>query len=161
MYDAEGRAYMTRDVLGKLQRTTYDGLGRPVLSIQNYVAQATEPEQWLWREANQCWEDGSDPDTENHNPIDHGANNDQNIIQQTEYDPDQRPHLTRNVQGDQSLTIYDAAGRIDKQIQRYVEVTRYQQPHSLEVGKSALGRWQWCAYPLTWRQLRPKHHPAN
>jgi YD repeat-containing protein len=42
MYDAEGRAYMTRDVLGKLQRTTYDGLGRPVLSIQNYVAQATD-----------------------------------------------------------------------------------------------------------------------
>jgi hypothetical protein len=39
MYDAESRAYMTRDVLGKLQRTTYDGLGRPVLSIQNYVEQ--------------------------------------------------------------------------------------------------------------------------
>jgi YD repeat-containing protein len=74
----------------------------------------------LWREANQRWEDGSDPDTENHNPIDHGTNNDQNIIQQTEYDPDQRPHLTRNVQGDQSLTVYDAAGRTDKQIQRYV-----------------------------------------
>jgi RHS repeat-associated protein len=113
MYDAEGRAYMTRDVLGKLQRTTYDGLGRPVLSIQNYVEQGSSlPEAWKWE--NQRWEDGDA------NPIDHGTNNDQNIIQQTEYDPDQRPHLTRNVQGDESLTVYDAAGRTDKQIQRYV-----------------------------------------
>jgi YD repeat-containing protein len=115
MYDAEGRAYMTRDVLGKLQRTTYDGLGRPVLSIQNYVEQGSSlPEAWKWE--NQRWEDG---DAQSQS-IDHGTNNDQNIIQQTEYDPDQRPHLTRNVQGDQSLTVYDAAGRTDKQIQRYV-----------------------------------------
>jgi hypothetical protein len=59
MYDAEGRAYMTRDVLGKLQRTTYDGLGRPVLSIQNYVEQGSSlPEAWKWE--NQRWEDGDE-----------------------------------------------------------------------------------------------------
>ncbi|MEL6526310.1 MAG: hypothetical protein AAFQ07_11440, partial [Chloroflexota bacterium] len=65
---------------------------------------------------NDRWEDGSS------NAIDHGANNDQNIITETQYDGDGRVQQTRNVDGRFiSYTGYDETGRQAISVQNFVD----------------------------------------
>ena len=113
VYDNQGRVKETIDVNNRVTRMIYDGMNRQVMTIANYVAQATEPENWEW--VSTQWEDGSST------AINHGTGYDQNIISQTIYDSDGRVESTRNVQGLISRNAYDSAGRSYLSVQNYVE----------------------------------------
>jgi RHS repeat-associated protein len=115
-YDAAGRVLHTIDVNGTKTRSVYDGLGRVVKTIANYVAQgSSDPAQWVWSSANNRWEDGAG------NAIHHGTNFDQNIITETDYDADGRVDLNRTFQGLVSKSGYNARGRTVINVQNFVD----------------------------------------
>jgi len=104
-YDLLGRVFSTRDAAGRVNRTVFDALGRQVMMVRNFVAQATEPENWVWSVANDRWEDGSG------NPISHGTDFDQNIISTTTYNKAGQVVSSRDARGTQTSFAYDDAGR--------------------------------------------------
>jgi RHS repeat-associated protein len=75
------------------------------MTVRNFVAQATEPENWVWSVANTRWEDGSG------NPISHGTDFDQNIISTTTYNKAGQVVSSRDARGTQTSFSYDDAGR--------------------------------------------------
>ena len=81
-------------------------MGRQIKTIANYVEQgASDPADWEWNEGNQRWEDGDD------NPIDFGADNDQNRISTVTYNQGGQVVSTRDARGTQTAFTYDQAGR--------------------------------------------------
>lgn len=114
VYDAEGRTLetiATQDGKQIRTRTIYDAEGRSVGTVRNYVEQgSSDPADWQWVVANNRWEDGAG------NPIVHGSNNDQNIIEKRQYNSDGRVEWTVDAVGRYTLNHYDAAGRLIKVI---------------------------------------------
>ncbi|MDQ7035576.1 MAG: DUF6531 domain-containing protein [Anaerolineae bacterium] len=105
-YDDENRVFQTRDARGNLTRQVYDEAGRRVMTISNFVAQATEPENWVWRAVTSvfAWRLSATDDT----LVDFGTDNDQNRISQTTYDILGRVINSRDALGRESYTVYDA-----------------------------------------------------
>ncbi|MEM9954984.1 MAG: RHS repeat-associated core domain-containing protein [Chloroflexota bacterium] len=132
-YDVQGRVLETEDVNGRITRMVYDGLNRQVLTIANYVLQATAPENWEW--VIDQWEDGVSV------AIDHGVN-DQNIITQTVYDSDGRVESTRNVEGLVARNAYDVAGRSLLSIQNFVD-NSYVDPAGVNSPTNPKDPWSW------------------
>ena len=114
LYDPNGNLVTAIDVLGRVNRTVYDALNRPLLTIGNYVETnpVSDPADWEW--ANNQWEDGAS------NAISHGSANDQNLISATTYDALGRVVETRDVNGQVNRPAYDALGRQTHQIVNYV-----------------------------------------
>lgn len=116
VYDNVGRPFEQINELGRVTRTVYDSQGRVSKMITNYVAQGgTDPAAWVWDNgSDQRWEraDGT--------PIDHGANNDQNLISLTVYGTDNRVLYTQDVLGRRSWTKVDGLGRAIKTISNAV-----------------------------------------
>jgi YD repeat-containing protein len=105
-FDRAGRVISTRDTVGRVQYHVYDVMGRRTLSVQNYVVQGVStPDAWLWDEAQARWEDGAG------NAIEHGTDNDQNLIMQTSYNIAGQVVATRDTRGTRTDYIYDDAGR--------------------------------------------------
>ncbi|GAB5426354.1 MAG: hypothetical protein Crog4KO_35010 [Crocinitomicaceae bacterium] len=113
VYDSDGRVESTRNVEGLVSRNAYDGVGRSLLRVQNYVEQATTPDNWGWTSGE--WQDGGSV------TIDRGDNYDQNIISKPDYDDEQRVFQTRDARGNLSRQVYDEAGRTVMSIANYVE----------------------------------------
>lgn len=114
-YDAMGRVVRQTDVLGTVTYTVYDGQGRVSKSIANYVAQGTtDPKDWYWYDdgSTQRWQRS----VSNTTAIDHGVNNDQNIITYTVYDPEGRVLYTQDSLGRRTWIKYDGFGRTVKTI---------------------------------------------
>jgi RHS repeat-associated protein len=89
--------------------TLYDALSRPWRQIANYVVQGTSaPGEWVWD--NGQWEDGSG------NPISHGSENNQNIINDTAYNARGLTKLRRDGLGNVTLYGYDDADRLVKTV---------------------------------------------
>jgi len=81
VYDARGLVSQQIDVLGNVTCSIYDDAGRLVRTLVNYVAQGgSDPTTWVWDALDGRWEYGSG------SPVDHGANNDQNLITEQGYD---------------------------------------------------------------------------
>ena len=120
VYDALGRVTFTRDVTGIIARNAYDALGRQTHQIANYVAQGnpvTDPADWVWSATNSRWEDGAT------NAIDHGAENDQNLVTMTVYNAEGRVAQTIDVLGHQTHYSYDGLGRQIETILNYADGT--------------------------------------
>ncbi|MEP6983953.1 MAG: RHS repeat-associated core domain-containing protein [Chloroflexota bacterium] len=133
-YDANGRAQETRDTLGMVTHPVYDGLGRQVKSVTNYVAQgSTDPADWVWDATDHRWEDGAGT------PISFGTDNDQNIISETIYDGNGRVQQTRDVLGRVSYIVYDDVGRAFRTIGNY-----------LTQGSSNPFDWEWDTTDGRW-----------
>ena len=118
-YDVAGRVQSTTDVRNNQTYYVYDGLGRRIRTIQNYVAQgSTDPADWVWDdlESTPRWEDGAD------NAIGHGTTDiyDENVISDTTYSKDGRVISTRSHNGNETQFVYDDAGRRIRTIQNYV-----------------------------------------
>lgn len=109
IYDLIGRVASTRDTVGRQMVYRYDGLDRRVVSVSNYVAQATDPAEWVWREVSgvSAWRLSQTND----GTVGLGANLDANHISQTVYNAQQQVANTRDARGTQSSFIYDEAGR--------------------------------------------------
>lgn len=138
-YDHQGKVLYTQDINGSQTRLVYDGLGRQVKSIQNYVAQGTsDPATWVWDgTTDNRWErsDGT--------AIDHGTKNDQNIITETQYDSDGRVMWTRDVLGRQQRPVYDAVGRRTRLVQNWQSGgTGYSTDPTLWVWDNGQERWE-------------------
>ena len=144
VYDVQGRVKETIDVNGRITRMVYDGLNRQVKTVANYVEQgspAVDPNLWEWNETNARWEDGSG------NAIDHGTNNDQNIISETVYDSDGRVESTRNVEGLVARNAYDSAGRSLLRIQNLVDNGYVDPAGQLSPAKDP---WSWDNNDARW-----------
>ena len=114
VYDTLGRVAQTIDARHNVTLMLYDGLGRRITTITNYVAQgASDPAAWLWN--NNRWEDGSN------NAISFGADNDQNRITATTYDLAGRTTATRDPAGVATQFAYDALGRRTQTIANYID----------------------------------------
>ena len=137
VYDASGRVQETKDVNRRVTRFVYDGLNRQIMTVANYVAQATEPDEWVWRAVTGVfgWRLSATNDT----LVDFGTNNDQNIIAHTEYDGDGRVQETRNVEGVVQHNTYDSAGRQYLTVANYVD-NSYQVP----------SLWEWDTGQSQW-----------
>ena len=93
VYDANGRVLYTEDALGARTYVVYDGLGRQVRTVTNYVEQGEDPALWVWDSGDARWEQSAGaPDG---TPIDHGTKLDQNIIAVTQYNSDGRVHIPK------------------------------------------------------------------
>ncbi len=112
-FDSDGRVEWTQDVLNRLTRHVYDDMGRRVRSIQHWIDNSVDPADWIWDSTDGRWEDGSG------NPIDLGANYDQNLISDTIYDDSGRVAYTRDSRGNETHNIYDEAGRRIQTITNY------------------------------------------
>lgn len=113
VYDDEGRVSETMDINRRVSKTVYDGLSRPVKTIANYVEQgSSDPADWVFESG--VWKQAASGTA-----IDHGSNNDQNIISETVYDGDSRVLYTRDVQGQEQYNVYDSAGRVRLRIGNY------------------------------------------
>ncbi|MEO8611410.1 MAG: RHS repeat-associated core domain-containing protein [Chloroflexota bacterium] len=117
VYDANGRVLYTTDALGARTYFVYDGLGRQVRAIANFVEQAEAPELWVWDINELRWElsDGAPDGT----PIDHGTKLDQNIVSLTQYNSDGRVLYTQDIVGRVNTNVYDARGRSIRTIANY------------------------------------------
>ena len=105
-YDLLGRAYRTRDAVGRETYTVYDAVGRVIRRVQNYVVQGSSiPDDWQWDSVDERYEDGAG------NAIDHGTGKDQNIISETVYNHAGQVLSTRDAFGTETAFVYDAAGR--------------------------------------------------
>jgi len=122
-YDASGRVATTTDILGRVTRQIYDGLGRQIRQIRNYVANSEDPSAWVWDVTDERWE------TSTGAAIDHGSANDQNLITDTVYDSDGRVESTRDVDGYVALNGYDTLGRLVKTV-RYTTDPDYFENHN-------------------------------
>ena len=120
VYNSDGQVQETIDVLGQVTRFVYDAGGRQARTIQNYTAQgATDPADWVWSGGNQRWEYGAADTT----AIDHGADNDQNLISETVYDSQGRVGSTFDHRHNETRHEYDALGRRVATIQNYGDGT--------------------------------------
>ena len=120
VYDANGNLVQAIDPLGNVALTIYDALNRPIKTVRSYVAQGnpvTDPADWTWNMTNQRWEYSASDST----PIDHGSAQDQNLISTTTYDAMGRVVSARDVEGRETLSVYDALGRQTHRIINYVE----------------------------------------
>jgi RHS repeat-associated protein len=143
-YDALGRIFETRQLLDNrpteqwiATRNVYDGLGRLVKVIGNYIPQGTtNPMNWIWEAANDRWEDGAG------NAIDHGTNNDQNLITETTYDANGRMQTTRDLMGALSLPVFDGLNRQVKNVTQYINVPESTQPAQW-IWSNSHNRWEY------------------
>ena len=135
-YDLVGRVDQAVDAAGVVTVYMYDALGRRVRTITNYVEQGdpvVPPEQWVWSETNQRWEDGSA------NAIEHNTAFDQNLIADTSYNKAGQIIATRDSRGTQTAFVYDGAAR-QQQVQ--------------SAAGSALETWSYTCYDKSGRVLR-------
>src|SRR5690606_34621595 len=79
--------------------------------------------------------------------IDHGDNNDQNIISETVYDSDGRVETTRNVEGLVARNAFDAAGRSLLRIQNFVDNGYVDPAGQLSPAKDP---WSWDSLQGRW-----------
>ncbi|MBK9121516.1 MAG: PD40 domain-containing protein [Chloroflexi bacterium] len=138
IYDGAGRVLETRDILGRVTRFVYDGLGRQTKSITNYAEQITVPDEWQWRivSGEGAWRLSATSNMK----VSFGDDNDQNLIIETSYDGDGRPFEVRNAEGLVTRTVYDELGRTSKTIRNYVEQST--EPHSWEWREES-SKWAW------------------
>lgn len=116
LYDVQGRVLQTLDNRHNTTQFVYDGMGRRVKTISNYVVQgSSDPNDWIWSSANNRWEDGAG------NAISFGMDTDQNRISLTVYDLVGRIIRTRNAAGLETQFSYDALGRRTQTISNYVD----------------------------------------
>ncbi len=113
-YDEAGQVLYTEDVNANKARLVYDGLGRQVRSIQNWVDNSVDPADWVWDAVDSRWEDGAG------NPINHG-DADQNIIAHTHFDSDGRVAWTQDVLNRLTRHVYDDMGRRVRSIQNWID----------------------------------------
>ena len=99
--------------------TVYDATGRKTKSVGNYVAQATPPDQWVWREVSGVF--GWRLSPTNDTLVSHGTNNDENIITSNKYDLAGRVKEVRDTLGRLTQYTYDAVGRLTKTISNVVD----------------------------------------
>jgi YD repeat-containing protein len=112
-YDGMGRVLYQIDVNGNRIYSIYDGLGRQIRNIRNYVEQSnSHPQDWVFEEG--IWKESSGGA-----PIQHGARFDQNILNETIYDDDGRVALSRTVEGLESHPAYDGLGRQTHTVQNF------------------------------------------
>ncbi|CAG0941285.1 hypothetical protein ANRL1_00487, partial [Anaerolineae bacterium] len=134
-YDRQGRVLYTQDINGSQTRLVYDGLGRQVKTIQNWVDNSVDPALWVW--TNNQWENGSSV------AINHGTKNDQNIITEIQYDSDGRVLWTRDVLGRQQRPVYDAVGRRTRMVQNWQSGgTGYNTDPTLWAWDNGQERWE-------------------
>lgn len=57
VYYKDGRIKSVTDPKSTVAQYRYDELNRPELVVEGYVAQATDPENWVWSSGNSRWED--------------------------------------------------------------------------------------------------------
>jgi RHS repeat-associated protein len=107
VYDLVGRVVSTFDAAHNETRFVYDDLGRRIRSIQNYVSNGEDPSLWVWDETvgQKRWEESDGT------AINHGADNDQNLISETVYNQAGQIVSTRDVRGTVTAFSYDLAGR--------------------------------------------------
>ena len=116
VYDVLGRVLQTIDHRQNVTRFVYDGVGRRLMTITNYVEQGmSDPADWEWDDGDHRWENGPS------NAIDFGTDNDQNRISQTTYDRVGRVVSTRDAAGLESRFEYDALGRRTQAITNFVD----------------------------------------
>ena len=117
VYNDAGRVQQTLDVRQNVTYQVYDDVtGRRVMTIANYVPQSTsDPADWAWSTGNSRWEYSAGQ------AVDHGTDNDQNIISHTSYDLAGRVSAARDVAGIETCFEYDALGRRIKTITNYVD----------------------------------------
>ena len=117
VYDDAGRVQQTVDVRQNVTYQVYDDVtGRRIMTIANYVPQSTsDPADWAWSTGNSRWEYSAGQ------AVDHGIDNDQNIISHTTYDLAGRVSATRDVAGIETRFEYDELGRRVKTIHNYVD----------------------------------------
>ncbi|MBA3867525.1 MAG: hypothetical protein H0X30_00070 [Anaerolineae bacterium] len=114
-YDAQGRIFKTVDNRHNLTQVVYDGVGRRLKSVSNYIVQgSTIPDNWVWSTVNSRWEDGAG------NAISFGTDKDQNRISLTTYDLLGRVVSTRDAAGLETRFSYDRLGRRLKSVTNYV-----------------------------------------
>ncbi len=107
-YLKSGQVNTVADPEGVISLYRYDNLHRRYLVVQNYVSNGEDPSLWVW-DANQTpdprWEksDGT--------AIDHGVNNDQNIMVELTYDLLGRRTSLRDPRGNVTQYTYDQLGR--------------------------------------------------
>lgn len=114
VYDPAGRIDFTRDTVGRRTKFVYDGLGRQTRVIANYIEQPTPPADWTWSDTNNRWEYSTG------NAVNHGTDNDLNIITETIYDSNGFVSATRSPDGGVNFTAVDDLGRTRKSISNYV-----------------------------------------
>ncbi len=114
-YDASGRVLYTEDAAGVKTWLVYDGLGRQVKTVQDYVDQGEAPDAWVWDSTDQRWE------TSTGTAIDCGTANDQNVVGATAFDTDGRVQQTQDVLGRLTRYVYDSLGRVIRTVANYVD----------------------------------------
>lgn len=118
-YDEAGRQLAVkvnaqRPDTERSMRLVYDGLGRVVMHIENYVAGGSNPpEYWVWE--NDAWHDA--PISLSGKAIYHGANKDLNIVRQVAYNKRGLVRLERDRIGNVTLFGYDDADRLVRTVQ--------------------------------------------
>lgn len=140
LYDSDGRVQSMRDVQGRLTYNVYDGLGRQVKSIANYVPQGT-PDQWTWLAGADGWNWYTDPGGTT--PVAHGDHQDQNLITATHYDASGRADFTRNPDGTRTLTVFDPFGKVLKTVQN-CDDTVTPLAAAAWTWKATGSGWAWC-----------------
>ncbi len=127
VYDSDGRVQSTRDVLGRASRNVYDSAARVIRTITNFVPQydgqdEAKPEDWYWDDTAKQWKSEVQhlPDPPTIITIDHGTDNDENIVADTEYDAQGRVSKTFDHRYNQTLYFYDTLGRRVKTVTNYL-----------------------------------------
>ncbi|MBN8595225.1 MAG: PD40 domain-containing protein [Anaerolineae bacterium] len=135
-YDSKGQVLETEDTTGTRTRFVYDGLGRQIRTISNYIPQGSSlPENWVW-ESN-LWKQAAGGTA-----IVHGALNDQNIVQETIYDVNGRVESTRDTNGRVSRNVYeDPVNRLIRTVTNYVAQ-----------GTTDPRNWVWSATNNRWER---------
>ena len=122
-YDEMGRRVATTSNANtnweRINRTIYDALGRVIRTIQNYAPQGSSaPGDWVWDVTNEEWQYSSMVTT----PVSHGAELDENIISDTQYNGRGLVNMRRDVFGRVTLYGYNNADRMVKTVQNATKV---------------------------------------
>jgi YD repeat-containing protein len=112
VYDSDGHVQSTEDALGRVTWMVYDSLGRAIRTVQNYLDVGEAPGVWEWHAG---WTE-SDGVT----PVDHGVDNDRNLVTETVYDAQGRVEMTFDTRHNATRFIYDSLGRRVLTISGYV-----------------------------------------
>lgn len=149
-YDSNGRVESTEDALGRVSRSVYDTRGRIIRSVTNFVAQLDSesrealPQDWYWDDSNHLWKGvtkNMSGDVLETITIDHGTDNDQNIITDTLYDAQGRVSQTLDHRHNATQSVYDVLGRRVMTIANYV-------PQGDPATDPA--DWEWSAAHTRW-----------